>query len=342
MPIIQQGRFTSTGLRRTLALRNGVDWIKVINETNLIQAAADLPYEYYFQLGMASGRGSVWTKLGAVANDPVTVAQIAAGSGFVLVDANDAQTISPVAVTSVSNATVPIVTVASTAGLSTGDVIRLIPSDGQPNISGMNFTITITGATTFTIAGAGLATAPGAAGTNASLYSSVTFNPLFNPSERIILNAVNAGGFIVFTVNQATGWARGQKIRVQIPSAFYGSIQLDNLVGTVTAVDDTSTVLSVTTDIPSAGLTAFTFPTAAIAAANHISRAMLTPFGENTAYDLAQTPPLNTLTSATYNTGIVGVSLLPGASAAAAGPAGFTVGDVIYWIAGSSDAISNL
>jgi len=73
--IIEQGRFVSTGADVTLNLRQGVDWIRVYNTTALAQGAADLAYEFYWQRGMATtGQlGLFWTKLGAVASDPITV-----------------------------------------------------------------------------------------------------------------------------------------------------------------------------------------------------------------------------------------------------------------------------
>jgi hypothetical protein len=48
----------------------------------LTQAAADLGFQYYFQRGMAQGTGIIYTKLGAVANDPVTVDTISSWCWF--------------------------------------------------------------------------------------------------------------------------------------------------------------------------------------------------------------------------------------------------------------------
>ena len=340
MAIIQQGRFTSTGTTKILALSNGVDWIRVYNETNLIQNTVDLPYEYYYQFGMSLGRGVVWVKLGNVANDPVTVAQIAAGSGFTPLDANSfVPTFATI--TSSTDTTTPVFTVASTVGLSSGDTVRLSPITGQRNISGNDWTITVLSATTFSIGGNGFQQAPGAVGTGGN-YGLIRFDPLFTPSSRLITNITDpaGAGFAVFTLNKSTGWAPGQKVRIKITDPRYASVQLNDVVCTVTAVSNVSTDLRVTTDLPFAGFTPFVFPLAANVV-SPISPAQLIPFGENTAYDLSFDPSLNTLTDATRNIGVVGVALLPGATAAAAGPAGFTAGNIMYWIAGSSDAITN-
>jgi hypothetical protein len=73
-----QGKFTSTGANKILNIRSDVDWINVYNYTAAAQAAADLGFQYYFQRGMAQGTGIIYTKLGAVANDPITVGVLAA------------------------------------------------------------------------------------------------------------------------------------------------------------------------------------------------------------------------------------------------------------------------
>src|SRR5690606_12868961 len=145
--IIQQGRFTSDGTAKTLKIRSDVDWIEVFNETAAAQATADLGFKFYWQRGMTNGRGWFESKLGTVANDPVTAGQIAVGAGFFLVDssvqapgildgfAGDAD------ITAISNAAIPVVTNNNDNGLIAGDVVRLINVAGGQQLGGFDFTV---------------------------------------------------------------------------------------------------------------------------------------------------------------------------------------------------------
>lgn len=333
--VIQQGSFTADGNAKTLQIRSDFDWIRVYNETALAQGAADLGAEFYFQRGMTNGRGVVYTKLGTVANDPLTIGQIAAASGFTLIDSSGNPLGAAVAITGSTNVVRPIVTTTIT-GLAAGDIVRLSGVTGQENLSGYDFAIDTVGGGTFRIASA-LATAPGAAGT-AGNYRLINFNPLFYPRHRFIVNITQAANAVV-TVSVPSGYKVGQEVRVIVPQTSqagvsdYGMVEIDGLVGRITAVDDTLATQTVTLDIDSSAFTAFTFPTAA-KAAQPLSKAMLVPVGIDTGYAIAQSQ--NILSDATDNEGFIGVKLAAGNSS----PAGNNA-DVIYWVAGKSFSVDN-
>lgn len=343
--IIQQGRFTSTGNAEQLQIRSDFDWIRTYNETAIIQNAADLGVEFYFQRGMTNGRGLFYSKLGAVANDPVTVGQIAASSGFTLLDTSGNPLLTAVAITAATNLVRPVVSTADTAGLAAGDVVRLTGVTGAESLSGYDFTIdTIVAGVSFRIAGA-LATAPGAAGT-AGAYRKISFDPLYFPRHRFIANIVTTGlgtpTAPVITLTVRSGYAVGQQVRFIIPAdqvantAVYGMTELDGLVGTITAVDDAIATQSITVNIDTTGFTAFTFPDAA-QAATPISKAMVVPIGMDTAQ--AITSSVNVLSDATDNEGFIGVELAAGNDS----PAGTVAApDIIYWVAGKSFSVTNL
>ena len=153
--ILQQGRFTADGNAKVLQIRSDLDWIKVYNETAAAQATADLGYEFYYQRGMTPGRGLVWTKLGTVANDPITAGQIAAAVGFTLQNSSLQTQGSATALTGLTAANPPVVTSAG-HGLIVGDVVRFSSLNNQPQIAGMDFTVTAAAAT-FTIGNINLA-----------------------------------------------------------------------------------------------------------------------------------------------------------------------------------------
>ena len=103
-------------------------------------------------------------------------------------------------------------------------------------------------------------------------------------------------------------------------------IEMDNLVGTITAVVKTGATgaNTITVDIDSSGFTAFAYP---LTAAAPFTPAMVTPLGTaaNSTYD-------DLSTDATVNNSSIGMLLAVGGDL---GPAGAD-GDVCYWTAGKS------
>src|SRR3990167_6550357 len=337
--LIQQGKFTSDGTNKTISIRSDFDYIEVVNETALIQATADLAYQFSWQRGQTDGRGNVWTKLGNVANDPVTVAQIAANGGFVLVDTSGQPLGTAVVVSAATNATELVFSTATTTGLSDGTVVRIQNMNEQVNLNGYDFSIdTIVASTSFKMA-APLATAPGVAETTGGTYRIVNHDPLFYPRFRYIAN-ITAANPCVVTTTVVSGYAVGQKVRVIVPESSqsgvsdYGMVEINGLEGTITAVNDAVGTQTVTLDIDSSGFTAFTFPTAAKAAVTALTRAILVPSAMNVGYARAQS--VDELSDARTNTSLIGVKLIGGAS----GPGGAS-SDVMYWRAWRAEKVTN-
>lgn len=336
--LLNIGSFTSDGADKTLSIRSDFDYIVVENETQLIQATADKAFMFEWQRGMTDGRGVVWTKLGNVASDPLTVGQIAASGGFVLVDHSGARLQSSVVVTGASNATEPVFDTATTTGLSDGVIVRIQSMDEQVNLNGYDFAIdNVIASTSFKMA-APLATAPGVAETTGGTYRIVNFDPLFYPRFRYIANITSASQAVV-TTTVPSGYAVGQKVRVIVPQTSqagvsdYGMVEIDGLQATVVAVNDAVGTQTVTLDIDSSGFTAFTFPTAAKAAVP-LSRAMLVPSAMNVSYARAQS--VDELSDARSNQGLIGVRLVGGAD----GPGGAS-SDVMYWRAFKAQSVDN-
>lgn len=327
--IIQSGRFTSTGVAKTLQIRSDFDWIQVYNETAIAQNAADLGAVFYWQSGMTSGRGLVTTKLGAVANDPTTIGQIAELAGFTPVDSSGIPLSAAVATTNVTNATRPVISTGGTAGLTASSIVRVYSNVNTRQINGYDFAIdTIVANTSFRIASV-LATATDGVVAQAGNYRIVNFDPLYYPRHRFPVNITQAASAVV-TLSVPSGYKVGQTVRFSIPSQF-GMVELDNQIGTITAVDDTVGTQTITVNIDTTGYTAFTFP---LNAAYPFTRAIVVPVGENTAQAISS--GVDILNDATYNTGYIGVILAAGT----ASPAGQN-GDAIYWVAGKSSYTQN-
>lgn len=326
-----QGKFTSTGANKILNIRSDVDWINVYNYTAAAQAAADLGFQYYFQRGMAQGTGIIYTKLGAVANDPLTVDVLAAPNGFYLIDTSVNVPGASVALTSVSAAATPVVATGNTAGLADGDIVRLYNVTGGLQLNGLDFTIdTIIANTSFELAYMAQIVLTGA-----GTFRKIPYNPIYYPRARYISNITQAAQAVVkLTVTH--GYKVGQVVRFIVPSVAgsatsYGMTEMNNLQGTILAIDLVNNTITV--DIDSSGFTAFAFPTTALAASG-FTPAQVVPIGQNTAESLDA--GVDILTDATVNEALVGIQLIAGANS----PAGQN-NDVIYWVAGKSFSISN-
>jgi hypothetical protein len=326
-----QGKFTSTGANKILNIRSDVDWINVYNYTAAAQAAADLGFQYYFQRGMAQGRGIIYAKLGAVANDPITVGEIGATLGFYLIDTSVNVPGASVALTSVSAGATPVVATGNTAGLADGDIVRLYNVTGGLQLNGLDFTIdTIIANTSFELAYMAQIVLTGA-----GTFRKIPYNPIYYPRARYISSITQAAQAVVkLTVTH--GYKVGQVVRFIVPSVAgsavsYGMTEMNNLQGTILAIDLVNNTITV--DIDSSGFTAFAFPTTALAASG-FTPAQVVPIGQNTAESLDA--GVDILTDATVNEALVGIQLIAGAFS----PAG-QANDVIYWVAGKSFSISN-
>jgi len=390
--ILQQGSFFSnfTGLANPnpgnvedaqanptiVQIPANADWMIVRNFSQFAIAGNSASYfngvanaftsiEYYWQRGMPAGNMLVkfYTNGGqAIQGDRVS------SGGFTLYDPSGQSAGAlpllgnPVATTASTNVTRPVVSTASTAGLSVGSIVR-ISNTAQTDVNGIDFVVgAITVNTNFTLltASNALATAPGAIG-GAGFYRIVNYNPLYYPRARYIVNITQAANAQVST-SVPHGLTPGQAIRFNIP-AVSGMIQLNPtsannyMVGNVVSVVDD---YNITIDINTTAYTAFTWPTIA---QQPSSFPQFTPVGENTALSLMspanQVPTIagqqiygtqsGILADATTNTGYLGMILGAGGTGIIAGvpilgPAGsiawsaLNVGnpDLMYWVAGKS------
>lgn len=312
--VLQQGSFTSTGVAVNLDLRSGVDWIRTYNYTAIDGNAANVGYEFYWQLGMPQGGGLEYQSNGA--GTAININTLV-DSGFTLLDTSANPLGAAIAITASTNATRPVVSTANTGSLVAGSVVRLTNVTGQPNLSGMDFSIdTVVVNTSFRLANT-LANAPGAAGT-AGFYRQVKFNPIYYPTRRYIVNITQAATAVI-TTSVDHGYDPGTSIRLYVPAVF-GMTQANGLLVNIIAV----TASTIRVDLDTTTFTAFVFPGAA---AVPFTPAITVPVGEET--DGVGDP--NLLDDATENIGLIGVQLAAGADS----PAG-QANDVIYWVAGKS------
>lgn len=371
--ILGQGTFVvpATIVNQYIPLPSGVDWMRVINYTQqgTIGGVAAFGNEFYWQRGMAAGTGSV--KFYGDGTQILSGDTLQSG-GFTLYDPSG-QTqgalsllSAPVVTTAITNAVRPVVSTASTAGLSVGSIVRLSTMSGDTQtaaaVSGPDFVVgAVTANVSFELLTASnpLANTVGIV-TGTGHYRIVNFSPLFYPRNRTIVNITQAVNAQVST-SIPHGLTVGQEIRFNIPSVC-GMVQLNpnplnnNYPSYMSAnpiilsvVDD----YNFTVNVNSIAYTAFTFPTQAQQPSSY---PQVVPFGEDTNTALlstaSQTPTIggiqiyntNTgiLADSVVNTGFLGMILGTGSPLGniladpITGPAGSVSGDVMYWVAGKS------
>lgn len=336
-----QGVFTQVAGNpaKILQIREGVDWIRTYNQTQIAANAASTGYEFYYQFGMASGTGIEYrSNAGATAVDTTWLTV----GGFTLVTNTVNTPGASVALTSISGATPPLVTVtpALLAGqLNNGDIVRIFNTTGAQQLGSIDFTI---GAVTPGGAGAGtftLAYMRAIVAATAGTYRRIPYDPYFYPPTRVIseilnstLNGANVA-IVSFTVTH--NYTVGQKIRFLIPTVnatAFGMTALNRVEATILAIGASgganvnNTTNTITVDVDVSAMTAFAWPVTANGA---FTPAQVVPVGENTAQAL--TSGVNPFQDAEINQGYIGISLAGGTDS----PAGVS-GDVIYWVAGKS------
>lgn len=327
-----QGRFTSTGANVVIQLRSDLDWMWVINQTVSYAGGAGTGAEFYWQRGFTQGRGTIYTK--TAVTGALAVAQIAANSGFYLVDSSVNLPGPSLALTGITNGNPPVVNTANTASLSNGDIVRIFSTVGAKQLAGLDFTIgAINAGVSFTLAFmAQIASANPGAGT----FRRIPYNPYFYPSSRYITKVSQATQAIV-TLSVTHSYTVGQVVRLIVPTVTalaYGMTDLDGLQATIVAInqaDADGVTNTITIDVDTTGFSAFAFP---LTTAPGFTPAQVVPMGENTAEALLL--GANILGDSTVNTAYIGIQLVAGASS----PAGVNA-DVIYWVAGKSFSVDN-
>lgn len=321
--IIQTGSFVSDGAAKILQIRSDLDYMHVINYTQIAAAGNNVAFQFYWQRGMAAGTGVEYLWNGA---STAMLPGVLASNGFTLINSsanpNGALNNGSTIITAVSNAAIPVATCGSTTGMPAGSVVRLYDVTGAHQLDGIDFTIgynTLTG-TTFSLD----YMAQIVAGTNGD-FRQIKFDPLYYPRRRTI-SKITRGTTTLVTMTVTHGYKVGQQVRFHVPEAF-GTVELENLVGNIIAIDTTTTTgNTITVDIDSSAFTAFAWP---LTAAPYTTPAEVVPVGEDTATALSYN--VDILSDATINTGYIGIKLGSGAG----GPAG-QANDVIYWQAGKS------
>lgn len=230
-----------------------------------------------------NGRALVTRNLTTVAT---TANYVITSGGFSFIEAGTPMYGATKTILGITNAA-PMVVNVTAHGYAVGDTVLIYGTTGALQVGGIAYTITVVGdADHFTLDNA---VAPGSAAT-AGFVKQILYPDLYNPFACTI-DGITIGSPTVFTTTVAHAFVVGQQVRILIPTG-WGTTQIDNTTGFVTAV----TATTVTVDIDSTGATAFAYPSSATAALG-ITYPQIIPVGDaNTGYTAAGSVPPSPIT----------------------------------------------
>jgi hypothetical protein len=226
-----KGHFTSTGAAKMINLPFQPDAVELYNYTaSATPANHGIPFAYW-----DADMGQGFAIVDLFNATPVGTTGVVTSNGISSFSAGLALQYGPqLQISGITKANPAVVTTASPHGLSTGQVVILeglfqSATTGMPQISLMPFVVTVTGATTFTIAW----------NTNQSNYTALSASPtgafvrqvlypmLYEPGVAFI-SAITTGTTTTVTTTDPHDFVVGQEIGFRIPAA-YGTTQLNEL-----------------------------------------------------------------------------------------------------------------
>lgn len=298
-----RGTFTTpaTLIPVNLSIPCGYDEIELINLSDFNTPAATIVRAKGYAAAVA---GSAVTFTGNGATPNVITERVAITGGFTFIaDSGNEPLGAPVTnVTAVTQANPGLVN--TITPLVAGDIVRIYRTTGMLQIAGMDFTVgTVVAGTSMQLAYLDTS-AFGAAGT-AGTFRKVPFDARFYPRARYITN-ITAAAQAVVTLSVTHGYLNGQKVRMKVPAAF-GMLEMDGQIGTIVATNTTTNTITI--DVNSSAMTAFAFPTSAIAATG-MEFAQAFPIGEDATYQ-------SSFGDAVLNTSFTGVQIDTGVLVAA-------------------------
>ncbi len=269
---LAKGSFTSTGAAQVINLPFIPDYVEMTNVTAWITPANHgVPYAKWDKNFLNATPANV-TLIEVFNATPVltTDSVLSASGGITVFSAGQLLQFGPtLAISGITKASAGVVTTTTNHNLASGDVVVFqglyqSATTGMPQIAGIPFTVTVTGATTFSIPW----------NTNQSNYTALSGSPagatvkkvlypyLYFPGVSVI-SAITTGTTTTIDTANAHNFRVGQEVAFRVPSA-WGTTQLNSLPNTlvpgspvygyVISVTDYNTVV---VNIDSSAYTAF-------------------------------------------------------------------------------------
>ncbi len=338
--ILTGGSFTSTGAGVKIPMPSSADYMVSTNLTQMgLTGTVCVRGEWFgpkFGVGAsAANDGLRWRKAGSSAILIDKFSTSVASGGFTYV------TTTPVVEPQAANAITAITAanpavVSQTNTYSDGDVLQLYNTTGMLNIAGMNFQISSTSGSGYTLLGLPATVSNGfATAATAGFTRRISKFNAVEPEYLFITNISQATQAVVSTsVDPSQHYVVGMKIHFSVPYSF-GMTQINQLTGKIVAVNAVSATSNIgaynlTVDIDSSAFTAFAFPLSTLSPTATLF-ATLAPAGASTQFDpvtLVQTG--YDFQKQPFRTGqFVPYMFLAGGAASPAGAAA----DIIDWVA---------
>lgn len=270
---LAQGLTSSTGGATPIYLPFQPDFVEFDNYTAATTPANGGVARGVWSLDMGQGTGVVY-KFNAT---PVLTTATLSSAGISTFAGGTSMLGSPFVISGVTkSSTAPQVTTSTNHGLTTGSVVVMTglgetATTGMQQLASIPFVVTVTGATTFTIAvnnnTASFTTIDGGA-TNPGVVRQVIHPALYFPGVEPIVGISQSGSTVSVTTSEPHQYVVGQQVAFFMPSQ-YGTSELNYLPNNsipgqpmyffVKAITS-ATIFTVTL---SSTITAFTFPTVA-------------------------------------------------------------------------------
>ncbi len=277
--IITGDNFTSTGAAVNIPLPSSADYMEVFNVT---QMAASNPntviksqwFGPKFGLGASPADGGFKT---VKTTFDLTSAYASGGFTYItsspVVEAQSANAIT--AITAASPAVV-----SQTNTYSNGDILQFYGTTGMLQIAGMNFQISSTSGSGYTLIG--LRAAGFAAAATAGFTRRISKYAAVDPQFLYVTEITQATQAVVRTsVDPSQYYVVGMKVHFSVPYSF-GMYQINGLTGKIIAVSSAN--YTITVDIDSSAFTAFAFP-ASTSSPTAALFATIAPAGASTQFN---------------------------------------------------------
>lgn len=234
---LAKGKFTSTGAAQVINLPFQPDMVRFFNYTVANSAATSQNVAMGFwdvNMGQGFAIQQGYNATPALIYDTVTTGGISSFAAGQLLQFGPTLSIS-----GITKASAAVVTTTANHNLASGDVVvfqGLFQSSttGMPQINGIPFTVTVTGATTFSIPWnsnqsnyTALSGSPAGATVKKVLYPYIYF-----PGQTFI-SAISTGTTTTITTTNAHNFRTGQEVAFRVPTQ-WGMTQLNSLPNSVT------------------------------------------------------------------------------------------------------------
>ena len=274
------GSFTSTGAGVKILLPSYADYFKTWNMTKLAAANPNVVVNgQWFGSKFGLGQSAAGLGIQTVKTTSMLDSNFGAGLGFTYIATNPVvEPQAPNAITAITAASPAVVTQTNT--YSDGDIIQFYRTTGMLQIAGMNFQISSSSGSGYTLLGlpaAGFAAA-GTAGFTRRISKYLAVDPQF-----LYVTAVSKAtqAVVTFSVDPSAYYVAGMRMYFSIPYSF-GMTELNGINAEILSVN--AATYQVTLNLDTTAFTTFAFP-ASSASPTATLFATASPSGTHTTRD---------------------------------------------------------